>query len=653
MLIKVSDFGGIAPVNDRSKLPNYASRIAHNCKFEGGNLHPRLAAVEAYGVTAQIDNVKTIYQIGDHQFVRWYGIVSVVRGPTPVVRDYLTLGDDFRIYYAGDTGHGQRWPRFTSKYRAMSNMDIAEFFDSPAVEYPIGVPAPDAAPTCSASSAPSGTITTITKGSPPTCVCSAPHGLSTGSRVMLSGMPGSGDGSELNGVSYAISASGASSFKLDSVDTTEWDTDIAGAFTWTRVYSDSEVEDRVYVYTYVNEFGEEGPPSIASEIVSVGDGQSVTVGTATAGTITPADSPQFTVPKKRIYRSVSGTDAAQYLFVVEQDAALPTYVDSVSVEALGEVLSTEGYALPPAYLENIVLHPNGFIVGSSGNRIYCSEPYLPYAWPTAYIKTIDHAVRGIAIYGSTIVVGTDNQPYVGSATDPASLTFRKLEQVYPCVSGRSMVSTGQSVAFVAPDGLIVVDEGGARIATIQHYNAELWGLLFNSSVASTVASAWHDGMLWITNGATTLSIDIQIDRINIATHQFVPSCLFADRDDRALYYVAKSDNSANRKLMQFEGDFNYLQAMWQSKLFHIPREINMVCAQVFAESYDAGDGAVLQLSVSSSSGPTGTYNVTSGRPFWLQSGFLSNEWSFIIRAATPVRSIQIAQSIEELRQAAL
>lgn len=653
MLIKVSDFGGIAPVNDRSKLPNYAARTALNCKFEGGNLHPRLAASEAYGITTQIDDVKTIFQIGDNQFLRWYGIVSAVKGPTPIVRDYLTLGDDFRIYYAGDTGHGTRWPRFTSKFRAMEDINISNFFDGPALEYPLGVPAPEAGPTCSASAAPSGTISAITVGAPPTCVCTAPHGLSTGTRVLLTGLPGSGSGSELNGVSFAVSVLGASSFKLDSVDTTEWEGAIAGAFTWTRVYADSEVEDRIYVYTYVNEFGEEGPPSAPSGIVSVGEGQSVSVVTSNAGTITPANSPQFTVTMKRIYRSVSGSDSAQYLFVAEQLVEVSSYIDSVSVEALGEVLSTEDYALPPAYLENIVLHPNGFLIGNSGNRIYCSEPYLPYAWPTAYIKTLDHSVRGIAIYGSTVVVGTDNQPYVGSATDPASLTFRRLEEVYPCISGRSMVSTGGSVAFVAPNGLVVVDEGGARVATLQYYSVELWSVIFNSLVSSTIACAWHDGMLWLTNGSETLSIDLQPERTNIAQHTFYPASMFVDRDDRTLYYVAKSNSSANRKLMAFEGGSSYQTMDWYSKQFHTPREISMVCAQVFAESYDSGNGATLRLTVTATDGSSVNYNVTSKRPFWLRSGFLSNEWSFAIRAATPVRSVQIAQSIEELRQAAL
>lgn len=661
-MIRINRFGGIAPIMEPQKLPEPFATIATDCLFEGGNLKP-VPGKETLAINypAQTHNKRSLFRISDLQWLVWPGDVSVIRGPTPVVSNYLGLGDDYRIYYAGYHDPSDfstvQWPRFTSKYRAMGNSNPGSFFETPAVSYPLGVPPPQSGPACAASAAPTGTISAIRAQNPVLVECTTAHGLSTGNRVRLSGLPGSGNTEGMNGAQYAITVVNTTQFKLDSVDGSEWESDSTGlSGTWTRVYADSEVEDRIYVYTYVNEFGEEGMPSSPSAIVSVGDGQSVTVTTDTNATVTPSNSPSFTVSAKRIYRSVSGSDAAQYLFVAEVAIATVNYEDTVSVEVLGEVLSTETYELPPAKLQGIKLHPNGFVVGFYDNVLCVSEPYLPYAWPTDYRKTFGSTIVGIEIFGQTIVVVTDGKPRVGTATDPSSLNLREIEEVLPGTSRQGICSTGRSVVYVSPSGLVAVDEGGARIVTKQYFSAQQWALTYALTVSASdfpTALEFQDGRLWMSVYSLALySFDMHDDgRIDVVGYSsYTPSALFVDRQSDTLFVMDYSLSAANIRLHQFNKYGTARSFSWSSRRFHLPREINMGAMQVFATSYGAG----ISVTVSASEGSNSrTYTVTNQDPVRLASGFLSRDWMVTIAGTREIQGAHLAESIEELRQAAL
>ncbi len=670
-MIRINRFGGIAPIMDAQKLPEPFGTLAFECLFDGGNIKP-VAGKETLAITYgfQTYNRRSLFRLTDVQWLRWNGDVAAVKGPTPIVADYLSLGDDYRIYYAGawndDASTVVQWPQFTSRWRAVDNIDPSSYFDRPVYTYPLGVPAPQSVPTATASAAPFGIVTTIRATNPAQCECVAAHGLATGQRVRLSGLPGSGDGSELEGAQYAITVVDDTKFKLDSVDATEWTAGVPDgppvdrtglSATWTRVYADSEVEDRIYVYTYINAFGEEGMPSSPSSIATVGDGQTVDVGYDSATTITPSGAPAFQVAKARIYRTVSGSDSAQYLFVAEVDLSnpTPTYNDNVSVENLGEVLSTETYALPPSKLQGIVLHPNGFLVGFYGNTLCMSEPYLPYAWPTRYRKVLGANIVGVEIYGQTIVVVTDAEPQVGGATDPESLTLRAIEQVYPGTSRQGICSTGQSVVYISPVGLVTVDGNGARVVTKQYFSKSQWAEYTLCEVPDLYPSTlvYQDGRVWMgIQGYRVASFDMHDDgRIDVVSYSISPMTMFVDRKTDSLFIMDYHESvEANRRLHKFNYIGTARSYTWTSRRFHMPHEINMGAIQVFAISYGAGIRVELN---SNENSKTQTVVVTSQAPVRLESGFLSRDWRVTIFGTSEVQGIHLAESIQELRDAAL
>jgi len=662
-VIVINDFGGIAPIRDRSKLRDPHGMVARECRFEGGNLRAR-GNIDlqnlAYGF--QSDVVNSIFRMTDTQWLKWYGEVAAVKGPTPIVS--TSLGDDYRIYYCGDTGDNPVWPRFTTKFEAMGNSDPATFFDGPAVSYPLGVPPPQAAPTVSASAPPSGDIAKMTKTDP--VLCEGPtatkHGLKNTNRVILSGMAATGDGSELNNSQYAVSIVNDKDFKLDSVDGSEWTTDVQTVgMKWTRAYAETELTDRIYVFTYVNKFGEEGPQSVASEIVPVADDQTVTITMPTGAAITIGSGPEFAVEKKRIYRSVSGTSALQYQFVAEIPVAQATFVDDVDTGALGEILPTENYDLPPPGLQGIVLHPNGFLVGFVGNKLYLSEPYLPYAWPVDYIKTLEHNIVSLQVFGSTIVILTDSVPYIASATDPGSVAPRDADQVFPCVHRRASISTGYSVVYVSPVGLISFDQSGPRNVTLEYYSAPQWKALIQQFTKPAVILEYQDTRIWmlVAGGSPNMLLSFNMvnqQRTDISSHLEVlnglrASALAVNRESDELFIMnGDSVEESTRRLYRFDA-VNLLTYTWESRRFVLPKEVNFAWVQVF-QQFPAGGGSGTTVRLTHDD-VSESYLVTSGDPMILTSGYLAGQWSIRLTGVMDIQAVHLATSIEELRQIAL
>lgn len=173
---------------------------------------------------------------------------------------------------------------------------------------------------------------------------------------------------------------------------------------------------RSYVYTYVNQWGEESAPSPPSRSICVTDGATVQV---TSIAPPPAN---YNITDINIYRSVTGMRDQQpqsqqflssYVYVSTIPATQIYYADTILTVNLGPVLETEKVVPPPAKLENIVsLEDLVVLAGSVCNRIYFSEPFLPYSWPVKYELTLDHPVLHMGAGQGRVYVTTDSIPYV-------------------------------------------------------------------------------------------------------------------------------------------------------------------------------------------------------------------------------------------------
>lgn len=390
-------------------------------------------------------------------------------------------------------------------------------------------------------------------------------------------------------------------------------------------------EARTYVVTYVSAYGEEGPPSSATAVVSVKPD------TATGIQMPGAPSGQYNITLKRIYRSSTVGSAAQFQFVAEVPVATTSYSDTKTQADLGEVLLTDDWVAPPAGLKGLRVMANGAAVGFLGKTLYFSEPNLPHAWPHQY--PIDFDIVGIATYGQYVAVLTTSYPYLFQGVDPAAMSSSKLSLPQACVSKRSIVETGNGVVYASPDGLVeigtqndVISRGLLSRDQWQSYNPSgMQCYTYNSRIYCFYN---NNG----TRGALVFDFTGQGAALTTSTTG-------ATNAVTAGFYDATTDSlylAQSTTLVKF--DAGYAQPYkWQSKVFRVNYPTNFGFGQVTAYQYPVtfkvyADGVMRSATV-----------VQNSKQFRLPSGFRAYEWWFEIEGTGEVLEAAIAQSTEELK----
>lgn len=394
-------------------------------------------------------------------------------------------------------------------------------------------------------------------------------------------------------------------------------------------------ESRTYVFTFVSAYGEEGPPSDASAVVSIDNTQPVTV--SISGN--PGGNRNLTL--KRIYRSSATGSQASFQFVAEVPIATNSYTDSKTQAQLGEVLATEDWVPPPDGLKGLRIMANGVAAGFVGNTIYLSEPYLPHAWPHEY--PVDAEIVGLATFGQTIVALTKTFPYVLQGVDPSAMSTAKMELRQACVSKRSIVETGDGVMYASPDGLVSIGGGGIQVVTQNLMSREQWQAYKPDSIHAYLYNGrWHGfyntgsvrGLLifdFTGQGAMMTVSDLGSGGAQPITAGF------QDASTDKLYLVQGSS------IVRFD-DGTPLPYLWRSKVFRSPQHINYSVAQVRASAYP------VQLKVYADGALKLTKSVASEAHFRLPSGFKGLDWYVEIEGTADVTEFLMATSTVELMQ---
>jgi hypothetical protein len=245
----------------------------------------------------------------------------------------------------------------------------------------------------------------------------------------------------------------------------------------------SELEDRTYVYTYVNSYGEEGPPSDPSEVTPQLDGKDVTL-----TNIAMPPTIGYDITNIRIYRSNSTEAGTEYQFVKEIGLSVST-TDSVLSEDLGEVIPSTSWDPPPSGMKGIVDMPNGMMVGYSGKTVHFAEPYFPHAYPPEYDQAIAFDIVGTAAFGTSVAVLTTGWPYIVTGTHPRNASVRPVKVNYACSSAESIATDGDNVYYAAEEGLVELGARGARLVTETFADKSDW----SAYSPSTMVGTFYDG----------------------------------------------------------------------------------------------------------------------------------------------------------------
>ena len=660
---KLITFGGRAPRLSPRLLGDTLAQTATDVNLERGNLTPIKTNTDALTLTNS--SRTSIYKYTDDP-VRWLQFdddVDVVRGPI-----------------AGDTNDTIYWTGDGTYPKMGRSSDVIGGSSYPNSSYRLGIPAPTAAPTVAvvAESSFDGIITTVNTSATITVTTytsgsAAAHGASVGEYVTLTGF------STTNGLT-ADNINGTYKIKTVPSDTTLTVTleaaatgagDSGSSANGVKVGGKSEADvdyETSYVYTFVSAYGEEGPPSAASTIITTDDNQSVAISGLETSAGSGAGRTNTNLSKKRIYRSNTGSNTADFQFVAEVNLADATYTDTSTNVELAEIIPTTYWIAPPnddssvypdGPLKGLISLPGGVLAGFTGKRVCFSEPYIPHAWPASYRIAIDEEIIGIAAVNGGILATTKGTPYLITGNHPAALTAIKIESSEPCLSKNSIVDMGEAVIYAGADGLVVAAGTQAENVTEPIITASQWQAnYYPSTIKGFVWENKYVGFYSTGSGYGGFIFDPSAG-INSFTDLDASALIrggFTDPDDSQLYLIIAN------KIEKFQGGGSNLTYNWKSKEFVPPKPTSMGFAKVEAEAYPVqikvyGDGAVIYDATISTSGSA--YAVTGATPSFSATAIqepivrlpasVHSTFAIEVIGATVVNEICIGESIDELR----
>jgi hypothetical protein len=345
-----------------------------------------------------------------------------------------------------------------------------------------------------------------------------------------------------------------------------------------RVGSGGSPQTRVYVYTNVQTFGgieEESAPSPVSAEVLCGTGDTVTVSGFSA-----VPTPDYNVTKRRIYRSVTGSAVTTFLFVTELPVATTSFSDNVAPAALGEELQTLTWDEPPSDLDGLVAHPNGFLIGFSGQDLCMSEVNAPHAWPSSYRISLNVDIVGLGVFGTSVAVMTKGYPQVVNGLTPDSMSPEKVPELEPCVSSRSIVSDSSGVMYASPNGICMISPGSAGLSTGNVMLRDDFSK-FNPSTMRSAAYAgkyfgfFSQGSEYLKNGGLILDRAIPATPLSLTSVQ--AEATYVDPETADLYFLAQN------RVQKWEGDaYNEFPFEWLSKRFIFASPANLGAMEIDA-----------------------------------------------------------------------
>lgn len=615
--IAINTFRGEIRAVDPRLIPVGSAQSAVNAKLWKGKLEA-WRDFTTVGTSVKVGVKKALYRYADTYWFNWLTDVNVVPAPFP--------GDTVNIVMF--TGDGV--PKFTYSSIGTAGPDY------PTNDYNLGLPAPAATPTATAS-ARTGVITGATHSSGTVTVTDVGHGLGSAGDtkhitiVSVAGM------TDLN-ASWDITVVTADTF---TVSLTTAQTYTSGG-TWTQTWEDDELESRAYVYTYVQVVGAvamEGPASLPSTVVECGVDQRVAV-----ANMSTAPAGDYNVTLKRIYRTVAGTGGtAEYRFVAEIAVATTSYNDDILTEDLdSDAMESEFWIAPPTDLHSLVEFPGGIMAGASGKSVYFTDPYAPHAWPVANRYTVFHTIVGLGVYGNTCVVLTIANPYVITGVEPDQMTLDKVEFFQACVAKRSIIDMGDYILYASPDGVCGIGPGMARILSEGVFDFDAWAALTPTSMFG--ARYNNFAVMCYTDGATHGAIMFDPRRMSetLTSFSFATqvTALWTDPKTGELF-VAQGDN-----IREFDVAATKLTYTWTSGITVFPYSTNLGAARVRAETYPV----TLRVYATLDDGQEKEqlFTVEDSRPFRLQAGWLARDWWFEIEGTYKVNSVHIGQTIEDL-----
>ena len=630
MRINLIAFKGRLPIVSDRLLPDNNATVAKDCDLRSGEIRP----LHESSIVQTMDSNKweTLY--------RHYGKWLLFEGDADVISSPVIDDVWKRICFTSD-----KLEQPMMSYEGMiPNNGLMQ-----AQGYKLGIPAPEDVITVSPNAVIEVDIEEVYNERPIRIKTRAPHGLKTNETVQFSitseGTSGSSSSNDkksdlslyLNeGVFQVSEVKGKpDELTLNYTDAAnvKYSKFLNGVIQ--QYFNPAQLEATFYVFTYVSELGEEGPPSDLSEQVDVGQTQVVILNLPRIETNLNVGR---NITKRRIYRSVAGTGVALFLYVGEVGITDTTFTDDILTGNLGEALPSLEYDPPHERMRGLRVASQGFCVGFYDNVVCFSEPYLPHAWPTTYQIAVEHEVVAVETLDNGIVVGTKGRPYIIQGVDPRSMLPKRLENNYACISKQSMATLGYAVIYATTQGLVMIQGGRAVLVTQGILTEQQWaeyqpetikGFAYNDMYVAFYGSGNRKGGFIFNPKSAEIGF---IDLTDWAKNGFV------DPEEKYLYLL-----DGKRNIVRWNDDaMPTITYTWKSKVVGSLKPNNMSCAKVKAASYP------LTFKLYADGNLKYTKLVSSPDPFVLPNGYSAREWQIEVEGKTHVQDIQVSDTYMEL-----
>jgi hypothetical protein len=415
-------------------------------------------------------------------------------------------------------------------------------------------------------------------------------------------------------------------------------------------------EFRSYVFTYLTDKMEEGPPSTPTPLLAIRSDEDATI-SFTSEAFSELNYNLGPGSFRRLYRTGTGTTSSNFQFVKDIPWNELTTTDDVRLGDLGEVLPSMMWDPPPnsksrgiGVLSGMTRVVNGYLAGFSGNVLCFSEQFIPHAWPVSFRMSFEEDIVGLGVTGNSLVVLTESYPYLVTGGQPDEMSAVRVESSQACVSKASIVDVGGYLVYASPDGLMGVSEAGVQNLTSdiftrdqwQAYNPEtLQGLYYEDRyIGSTFDVATDNAQQFIIDREGTLT-DLDLDFSSSAT------------TNTAKYIKSGYNDLVEDNLYLLDDDgvvwtFNHLlepalSHQWESKNFHSPVPISIGVVRIEVEdalvAFELYRGSIHVIS----------RDIFPGvETFRTPGGTLSSDWSFRVSGKGVVKFVTLAPTTSEL-----
>lgn len=389
-------------------------------------------------------------------------------------------------------------------------------------------------------------------------------------------------------------------------------------------------EDLYVVVTFVNDKGEEGSIAPLSNKLSVYPGATIDV---TSFPSIPAGA--YGIAHYRIYATNIGATSAAFAFAV--DAALGSTTVTINTAALGAVLETLDYDMPPADGHSLTMCWNEFAAMLTGKSVRFCAPSLIYAWPTQYEMLLGDTGIGQGTFDQTLLVLTTGQPVLITGQDPSAMQSQRVPLNEACVSKPSIVSFGHATVWASPNGLMAMSNAGPVNLTGQIMKREDWQALVPSTIVGEQYLNYYVGTY--NDGSGTKGFIIDLD--NPDGMVFLSAGYAAEHFDSllgALYVLAGTN------IQKWDASGAAMTATWTSKVFRMPAPTSFSWVRLVADSY----GQTIRFYRDSSGSPFYTKTVVNGKPFRIPTGFTASDWQVSIDTTVGVQALLMGDDVNEI-----